>query len=153
MGGGREKRHGCGSGVGASTVPGGPSVCGRGALADTWWGLEAAGQRGRNGAKQHAGGGHAFSGIPAGVQGEAGSFCSQGRRGFYQGVVSPFPKRVFSRKAKAGNTQLAKKSAKHSSSTEYSIWWKYLPCLLPGYNNKQFVKRIADKGRVIFLLS
>lgn len=37
-------------------------------------------------------------------------------------VVSPFPKRVFSRKAKAGNTQLAKKSAKHSSSTEYSIW-------------------------------
>lgn len=35
MGGGREKRHGCGSGVGASTVPGGPSVCGRGALADT----------------------------------------------------------------------------------------------------------------------
>lgn len=29
-------------------------------------------------------------------------------------VVSPFPKWVVSRKAKAGNTKLAKKSAKHS---------------------------------------
>lgn len=40
MGGGREKRHGCGSGVGPSTVPGAPSVCGLGALADAWWGAQ-----------------------------------------------------------------------------------------------------------------
>lgn len=32
-------------------------------------GSEAAGRRGQDGAKQHAGGGHAFSGIPAGVEG------------------------------------------------------------------------------------
>lgn len=123
MGGGREKRHGCGSGVGPSTVPGGPSVCGRGALADTWWGAQK--QRGggaRMGPSSMLAGGMLSQVSPPGSKARPVHSVAKDAGGSTRDVVSPFPKRVFSRKAKAGNTQLAKKSAKHSSSTEYSIW-------------------------------
>lgn len=90
---------------------------GPGALADTWWGgSEAAGRvGGHDGAKQHAGGGACFLRYPhhgskatqvLSIAEDTGDATGQ--------VVSPFTKWVFSRKAKAGNTKLAKKSAKHS---------------------------------------
>lgn len=60
-------------------------------------------------------------------------------------------------KAKTGNIKLARKRKKKKkkslpSTAKYRILGLeiYLPCLSPGYNNKQFVKRIAYKGRVFF---
>lgn len=70
------------------------------------------GREGRQ-AKQHAGGVHAFSDLPATAQTAGFSLKSRARE-CYGEVSSPFLKWVFSRKAKADDTKLAKKSAKHS---------------------------------------